>query len=511
MTVAFCALCSVPYGVAALRAPSGARFTGLLLNHFDQDYYRAAQRSTAEALPHANRFTSEAGAPGPGPPLYPLLGRVQRLTGLPPAVVYHLPRVLATVALPILLVHLYSLCFPGRREPAMWAVLFALFAAGVLTFAPGLAIAHRSGEAIPESNIVYSLSVFPHFAISYLGITLAFTSLAMALRGHSLARVAAAATGSGVLLGIGHSFLLLPFLAVLAGFVLVVAARPVLFGVPSTGLGRLAATAAVLVPAAPFVYGLHRAQARLERLQGFAFPTSHPDRWWTWAMGFGIVSVLAVMGAVSLLRSRWKDQLTWMLLGWAVAQSACIYLSFTPFQRRFSEGLIVPVAGLAGAGAALIRGSDLAGRAIRGGIVAVLVVGALSIADGLGASGEYVSSDLAALAATVRSSDVVLAGHRVSAVLPAISDGTSHAGRPVETLHYLAKRDGATRYALRPTAAAARRWLASQGITLVVVNRKDRSFLPQGLDDPAQACLTPAFERGDLVAYRVQAGCLTGG
>lgn len=178
VTAVFSLLCAAPYGLAAWRTPPGTQFSGLLYNNFDQNYYRAAQRSEANDLPRRNRFTAEDGAPRPTSAMYPLLGRLQRLTGLPSAVVYHLPRVLAAAILPALLLYLFGLCFPGRREPAMWAVLLALFTAGVLTFAPGLSFAIRSGERIPESNVLYSLSVFPHFAISYVGITLAFTALA---------------------------------------------------------------------------------------------------------------------------------------------------------------------------------------------------------------------------------------------------------------------------------------------------------------------------------------------
>ena len=439
-----------------------------------------------------------------------LLGRVQRLTGLPAFVVYHLPRVLAAGALPALLAYLFGLCFPGRRETVRWAVLFALFTAGVLTLAPGLAIAARSGERIPESNIAYSFTVFPHFAVSYVGLTLAFTALAMALRGRPVRLVAATGVGAGVLLGLGHAFLLLPFVVVFSGVLVVAAALRVRGGGPSGGLTQLAAVMTVGISAAPFVFLLHRVQARLETLQGFSFSDAYlPDRWWTWALGFGVVSLLALAGAVAVFRTRSRDPLVWLLLAWIGAQLGFIYLPSAVFQRRFSEGLIVPIAGVAGVGAALIGGSARAARSVRGGLVAVLLLGVLTIGKNLGASGEYVPNELGDLAALVNRSDVVLAGAPVSAILPAISDGTAYAARLLETLQYAAKRSAATRYAVDPASAASRRWLAGEGITLVVVQAGDPSFALRALDDADAACLETTFRRGDLTAYRVQPECLS--
>lgn len=510
VTVVFTLACAAPYVLAGWRAPPGTRFTGVLYNHFDQGYYRAAQRSAAHALPNRNRFTAEPGAPGPVSPLYPLLGRIQRTTGLPAVVVYHLPRVLAAAVLPLLLLHLFQLCFPCRREPAAWAMLFALFAAGVLTFAPGLSFAIRSGERIPESNVLYSLTVFPHFAVSYVGIVLAFTALAMALRSVNLWKILVTATGAGILLALGHAFLLLPFVVVLLLSILMALVRGIMQGARSPSLPRLLTVGVIVVPAAPVVFLLRREQMRLEQLQGFNFPTSTADRWWTWVMGYGVVSLLAVVGVLYLLRRSRRDALAWLLLAWMVVQFAFVYLPYTVFQRRFSEGLIVPVAGLAGAGAAeLFRRSAPANRALRDCVLGLLVVGAVLIVNLLGFSGEYVSDAVDDLAATVDANDLVLAGQTVSAVLPAVSDGAVVAARPVETLHYAEKRDAATRWAHDPSAEGARRWLGHERITMVAVLEADSSFAPEGLgDDPGSACLSRMFQRPGLVAYRVQPACL---
>lgn len=511
VTILFTVLCTAPYVLAAWRTPSGYRFNGVLLNHFDQNYYQAAQRSAARSLPQANRFTSEAEAPGPISPLYPLAGRAQRLTGLPASIVYHFPRVLAAGVLPVLLAYLYNLCFRHHQERTRWALLFALFTTGVMTFVPGLPLATRSGERIHESNVLYSMTVFPHFAISYVGITLAFTSVSMALRGRRLRLVSAVAAAAGVLLTLGHPFLLLPFLAVVSGFLVAQGLRALAGGGHAPAAALAAAALAGCAPASAVLYNLRAEQARLERLQGFAFPTHMSDKWWTWAIGYGIVSVFVIPGALHLLRASRRDPLTWLLFSWIGAQVLFMYLPYTVFQRRFSEGLILPLAAVAGAGAAvvLVRCRSSGTSWFRGGIVALLVLGAVLAVNSLGSSGQYVSDEVMELTSMVRSHDVVLAGDTLSALLPAISDGTAYAARPFETIQYGRKREEADRYAQNPSDDNSRQWLRREGITMVIVSDKDKSFAPQGLDDSAAACLRVIFKGRDLKAYRSQPGCIT--
>lgn len=507
VTIVFALLTAAPYALAVWRAPDGYRFNGVLLNHFDQNYYQAAQRSTAHDLPQRNRFTTEPGAPGPISPLYPLSGSIQRLTGIPATAVYHFPRVMATLILPLLLAYLFSLCLQSREE-ARWALLFALFATGLMALFPGLPLASRSGERIPESNVVYSMTVFPHFAISYVGITLAFTSVAMALHRRRPWPVAAVAAASGCLLTLGHPFLLLPFLVVVAGFVVAFGLRTLVGERDFRVVALVAAAVGAVAPASAVLYNLRREQERLEQLQGFEFPTAVSDRWWTWAIGYGIVAVLAVPGVVHLVGARRRDPLLWLILGWFGAQAAFMYLPYTVFQRRFSEGLILPIAAAAGAGAALVCGQSSRTRVFRLCILSILGIGAWWTTNFMGSLGQYVSDETAELLGTVERGDIVLAGNTLSALLPAISDGTAYAARHHETIQYERKREHARRWAQNPADEGSRLWLHREGITMVIVARDDESFAPASLDDPSGTCLRTVFTGRQLKAYRPQPQCL---
>lgn len=508
VTLVFSTVCAVPYLLATWRTPPGSEFSGVLLNHFDQNYYQAAQRSRAEDLPRGNRFTSEPDAPGPVSPLYPLLGELQRRTGLPPSVAYHLPRLAAVAALPALLAAFFSLCFPGRRDVAMWGVAIAVFSSGVWILAPWVPTAVSPGLRVPESNVLYSLAVFPHFAVAYVGLTLAFMAIAMAIRGCHWVKIARRGAFAGLLLALSHPFLLLPVGIVLLIVVAVSLVMHLLGGHSLVTTTRLLAGSALFLPAVPFVVALRTELHRFEMLQSSPFPVTPADPWWTWALGYGVATPLVALGVVALVRSRSADPVVKLVLLWVALQFMLVYSPVTVFQRRYIEGLIVPVAGLAAWG--VIHGFRRA-RTVRTVQVVTAVFLAFGAAAGsavLGLSGQYIEDRYVSLWEHVDRRDVVLAGHDVSSMLPAFSSGTAYIARPVETLRYEEKKRARARYASNPGDAAARQWLREAGITLVVVDRTDPSFVPVGLRDLEAACLSPLREDHLLTIYAVSLQCL---
>lgn len=506
VTLAFATLCSVPYLVAALGTPPGAKFSGVLLNPFDQNYYQAAQRSAAEDLPRRNRFTSESGAPGPVALLYPLMGELQAALRVPPVAAYHLPRLLALAAFPTVLWHFFHVCFPRRRRLVEWAVLLALFLTGVLALTPW-SFASHSGEQSPESNVLLSFTVFPHFAVSYLGLTLGFTALALALRGRSIGRVAAVAVAAGLLMGVGHTFLLLPVLLVGGVFLVAAVVTASLRPAEVEPVKRLlVAAVAVTACAAPFLLILRNELTGLERLGGTPFPSTVAHSWWTLVLGYGLAVPLAALGLFHLRVERLRDRGAQLVVVWTVVQLALVYSSVTVFQRRFVEGLVVPVAALAAVGLTAPQFRRSA-RGATAAVVALLMLGSMTMSRAVGQTGQYVEDRYADLWSLVHSTDVVLAGNEVSSMLPAFTSGTVYAARIVETLHSRVKARKRARYAESPTSDGAREWLRRSGITLVVVDDADGSFLPRGLREPGAACLEPVLRRPLLTAYRVQERC----
>jgi hypothetical protein len=68
---------------------------------------------------------------------------------------------------------------------------------------------------------------------------------------------------------------------------------------------------------------------------------------WDWALSFGLMLVLAALGAVAAGRHRSDGG--WLLLGWVAVTLAGMYVPL-PLQRRLSLGLGVPIGLLAGMG-----------------------------------------------------------------------------------------------------------------------------------------------------------------
>lgn len=506
VTVVFLGACTAPYVLAWTSTPQDRTFSGILLNNYDQYYYLAAQRSRAELLEERNRFTTEPGTPAPGPPIYPLLGELQRRTGLPTLAAYHLPRVAAAAAFPALVAWLFGLCFPGRREVVAWGVVLTLFVTGVLTTAPWVPGSGRSSEWVVGTSPLRSFAVFPHFAVAYAGLVLCYGSVAMAAgRGRSGTVAAVAATG-GLLVGVSHTFLMLPVLLVAgaAGVIMLAQGR----GHRRPAALSLLAAGGALGGALPFIIELRRDQALFDARNGVEFPRLFSGPFLGWIYAFGVVSVLAVLGLAVLVRGRERSPGVLLLAGIAGTHLALMYLPVTAFQRRYSEGLILGLGGLASVGLWSV------GRRVPTvlplhwlTVGAVVVAGTAVAVRDLGGSGEHLSDDVVDLSAIVTEGDVVLSGNRIGYRLPGRSDGMVFAARSVGTVRYAVKHTRRSLYADAPDRPSSLAWLRRTGITMVVADAEDPTFEPVGLDRPG-TCLAPAFERPGLTAYRVSASCI---
>ncbi len=507
VTVAFALLCAVPYAIGAGRAPGEARFTGLVYNDYDQEYYLAAQRSAAEGL-RANRFSSEPDAPGPVAELYPLLGRIGAWTGIGPVTLYHAARVAAVVLLPVLVYVLMGLCFSGNRVRALEATVLALFTTGLGTLAPALFSWRTGGDlVVVEATVLRSATLFPHFAVAYLGITACLIAIVSAVQGARPGRCAAWGAAGGLLLGLSHTFLLLPIGLTVAVPAALVGLRWIRGRAPVGEVaGILAAGVSILIPAIPFVVGLRHEMARFEALQGKPFQETPSDRWFTWLAVYAIVLPFALAGAWLWRKSRNGpggrdvDHGTGLfVLGAAlVVDFVLVFTPFTPFQRRFSEGAIIPLAALAAYG---LASKPQARRPL---LVTVLVMAALG-AGRLGTEARYLpESDWQAFAKIGRG-DVVLAGDRLGPAIPAFSSGTVYVARSVETMHYGPKRDLRDAFAADPVSPALAD-LRTAGVNLIVSDLDDPSFAV-----PPERFPPTCFQRigafGPLMLYRPLGTC----
>ncbi|MCA9972968.1 MAG: hypothetical protein KC425_22275, partial [Anaerolineales bacterium] len=93
-------LMALPYAVAYLAAPADLAFTGLIMNPEDsQTYFAKILQGFDGAWQYTIPFTPEPHAPALVGIFYVWLGRLARLLGLAPIVIWHAARVVAQLIL----------------------------------------------------------------------------------------------------------------------------------------------------------------------------------------------------------------------------------------------------------------------------------------------------------------------------------------------------------------------------------------------------------------------------
>ena len=494
LTAVFAVVTSLPYWIAHERAPETARPTGLALNSFDQYYYVARIRSAANDL-KANRFTSEPDAPGPIAPMYSFVGEVAGRSPLSEIAAYHAFRVLAAAVLPLTLFTLFRRCFQGRTTVALIAVGLSLFAVGI------------DADQLPEATILYSAMTQPHFTLAYLGFTLALVSVVSAWLNGTAFSVVAAGAAAGLLLGITHTFLLLPVVLVLTVLGVLAIDRAARRLVPWQRPKLLIASGiSIMLPAVPFVISLRRELTRFEALQGTPFPATPWDAG-SLLRAHGILVPLFLAGLVlALWRSRKLDRQSGVLavlVLWVALQGILSLADVLPFQRRFSEGLIVPVAAIAAVAVVEILHIRIPlARAAAALVAAILVIGVAGAVSRTANSASYIGDGSWQALQQVSASDVVLAGDRLAELIPAFSDGTVYLGRRVETIRWRAKNAFRARVASKPAEPEHLVELERRGINMVVVDVADPTF-PLDPRSAAGSCLHQAFQFSGVVGFRV--------
>jgi hypothetical protein len=246
-----------------------------------------------------------------------------------------------------------------------------------------------------------------------------------------------------------------------------------------------------------------------EALQGRPFPSTPSDSPWTWAAGYVLLVPFVIAGLVVLVRAgRRPGRATTpgidvaamgVLLVALTIWTTLIFLPVTPFQRRFSEGAIIPLAALAGLGlTSLVRREAF----FLIPIVCCSIIGVGRIAS----EGEYVPNAYWSVFRQINQQDVVLAGDALASVLPAYSPGAAFVARTTETIHYADKDRIRRSFLDDPNSEGILARLSAGGVTLVLADSVDKDF-----DVPAgrlrTECYRPAFRFGSVTGYRLNAGC----
>ncbi len=358
----FMLLTLAPYLWANALTPPGSRYTWFLWGVDDGNVYLSWIRQAAEGrLTFDNQY---------GPPVARHAGLffnvfllwqgwIAGLTGLQPITVFHLSRLVAGV---FCLTAFYGLVALAFRQSHVRVVALTLactssglgWAVHLATGGGHVAAAPidftRAGQEVPEATTFPSLLFNPLFAA---GEGLMCLTLLLALLAWQRQRMRYALGAGLALLVLGniHSYDIFAVHAVLGLLTLGV----LVWGGARRwwGLGAYAVIVALSL-AAP-LWALYVIHSDPDYAAKVATKTLSPGvLGYVW--GYGLVLLLAILGAVHLLRRR--SAMTpgaWALVLWAAMGGLLLYAPVA-FQRKLAEGLHLPLCALAAVGVVLVLG-----------------------------------------------------------------------------------------------------------------------------------------------------------
>jgi len=359
----------VPYLAQDASPPPGHVFSWTLTAVPDQcSYLMWMDQHRAGALRPADRMTTDAIGGGFLPnPAWVALGWLAAATGLSLAAAFHAGRALLGLGYLLVLWALMRAWLPGRPRAALAGFGLAAIGSG-LAWVQAVGLPVMTADWMPELWTWQSLLYFPHFAASLL---LACGALLLLARGRGWA-----AGGLLALLVFVHPYTALPLGLAIGLRWLACRWR----GVLDAAAGRR--DLAALLPWAVAMASLAGWFAANPGMRGWAernvMPSPPP---WQYALGLGLVFVLAAWGAVRLAVRREWDASRALWVSWIAVAALLAYASpLVPYERRCVEGVHVAFAALA---ASAIAGwlerlrPARAAAAIAGLLVAVVPTNAL--------------------------------------------------------------------------------------------------------------------------------------
>jgi hypothetical protein len=386
--LALAVLTTIPYVAAALRTPTGFVFSGVLTAYDDTFTYFAWMRLGADGhLLMCDPFTSEPQHCEFFLPLWSALGLASRVTHIPIALTFHGTRLLAALGLMIVAKGVAKTVIRSRRRMRFSLWLYVMSGGfGWLVYllknrGDVYDVAGASGSAdlnLPEAIAFRSVFSQVHFIV---GATLVSSAIKL-----FFSAIIEKKTNRGLIAGV-----LASLLAVVHPYMVVVVcgvAGVTLISMPwlnKTGkavgatyystAGAALAFCAGTIPGLAYAFYLNRSNEVLHEWLRVTDTFSPPP--WEYALGFGIVGVLAVVGFPLM----WNRPAPYgrLLIMWVLVQAALLYAPMS-IQRRFVEALQLPLAI-----AATVALFWIARRTIRGpraaGKRTILLVGTLVFAS----------------------------------------------------------------------------------------------------------------------------------
>lgn len=345
VALAALALTSIPYVLGYAFARPGFFYTGIVMNPEDsQSYFAKMLQGYDGYWLYTIPFTSEDHNPEFVGGFYIGLGHLARATGLSLEAMWHLARLVTS-----LLMYLMTFRFIGeflQESRARWtAFMLALFGSGLgwllfLLNQPYWLDAFPVDFKMPEAHLLFAAMTFPHVAA---GTSLVLASLWLVKKmvdPRCTWRFAVAAGLVNLAVGITYPFLI--YLVVLTSFLYwsygCLRARHMIWR------SAFLLSIAFLIPAPLFLrYAYALATNPVFRAwDAQAITLSPPFPHYLFAYG-----IMLLFGALFIIS---KPQHEWGLLwAWIAAVALLVYAPVNP-QRRFVEGVQVPLAILTAAG-----------------------------------------------------------------------------------------------------------------------------------------------------------------
>ncbi len=504
---------TLPYLAGYLAQTPDLRFGGALLDRVDYHSHLAKMwQGYRGAWRYRLLFTSEAHEGAYLQTFYVALGHLARLSGLGLPLTYQLARVVCGF---LMLVVLYRFIAHFIEPVRVRQVAFLLAtAASGLGWLTEIVAPTPPGGVSPmdfwllDGFTYLAVLTVPHFSAAIGLLLLIYLLLLRRAEGPRLWEAGLAIVAS-LALGLIHPYALLlaDLLPVLYWGAGALRARRV----NRRGLATVAAMGAAQAPLLAYDLWVFRTQPVFAAWSAQNVTLSPPLPVYLW--GYGVLLALGAVGVVTWVRQN-GPELAFPVL-WVGLVAVLVYLPWN-LQRRFLEGVQVPLGLLAGVGLAQItdggwqmaRGKRLA-LALAVALAAMsnlYLTAGLTMAAGARAPALFWPADVLAgvdwLGENTSWEETVLSSFEVGNLIPARIGHRVVLGHWIETLDYGEKREAVARFFAAATPDAERqRLLERYGVAYVFHGPYERAL---GGFDPAQAdYLSPIFTEHDVRIYRV--------
>ncbi|MGE5041342.1 MAG: hypothetical protein ACM3IJ_00375 [Candidatus Levyibacteriota bacterium] len=462
-----------------------------------------------------NLYMPEKQSPSLIRPSYLFIGTIARLTGISSIFAYHLFRVLFSFLFCGVLYFFLKRFFEKDRDRLV-AFTVILTSAGIGGLIVGMA-PNSSDLWIPESITFLSMAEAPHFILSQMLMLLGFMAYLLGTEKKRF-RFYILSAGCFLLLALEHPFNLF-VTGVVVGILVI---YQFLYSKAEKAEVFLGSGLILLVTALGIFYqwlGTVSDPILKSWMAGSSLPSPQGHNY---LYGYGLLIIFALFGVEKALRER-KFQYV-LLLVWLAAGAVLLYSPF-PFQRRFSEGLHIPLAIFAATG--ILMASTLAARFsikvaqryvfyIALGLVLLVlaitpvlqVANDISIISSDSPQGYYyhlLSAEVEAinyLGQVTTPKDIILSNWFYGNVIPGMIGRKVYLGHKVQTPFFDKKVEAMNKFLLEADPKKAEMFIRQAGFTYIFLGKND-TMLQYGFKPETKPYLKKIYGKDGVSIYKV--------